>query len=341
MKVAVFDAYPYLYSGEFVSDWSIQGLPLGGFRHLMDKVLYESLRGYSCIVVFDPRVKIQTPNREYKAGRQPNMAIWAQAQMAEEYLERIGIATICEKGYEADDVICAIADEMENQSDDYIETVIYTSDLDLAHCVSPSVRLMPATSAGKSINVSNFSIICSTASQIVYYNTISAYKVFNGCHSDNIKGMKNGYELYERYKQYLTNDLGLLESHELREVYYIYKFAAEVLVPEFGFDNDSISEFIKRVDLVYPREFKNPYNVTFKEIAKNSTVKDVKPAGEVAKMDRCKSVMTALHVTGNELSKETLDDIKRRAVLLSSGTYAVSADIPPEVSILENFGRRF
>lgn len=342
-KIKIYDAYPFIYAGSYSIDWKRYGMPLGGFRHLVDKVICDSLKGSLCLVVFDSKCTQEHVYREYKSNRKPNCSVLAQADMALDYLERLGISCFREDYIEADDVICAISEELSVEHS-VSEIEIYTSDLDLAHCVNAYTKLKPANAQGKVIDANNFSKICSTPNKPwVMYNTISAYKVFLGCKSDTIKPMPNGAVYYEKFKSYLLESCSSCTGPDLRHAVHMYNFAKEMLLPTFPelATQEFVDDYVKRIELIFPKPYKNPMGVPYFELAKNSGIKDLQLARDIAILDNCKGNKNLLGVETSIVSQDVLADVSKRAAMLATGTFGANAGVPPELSILEYFGREF
>lgn len=338
-KISIFDASPFVYAGDFANSASkLNGFRYGGLRMLIDSVMYDALIGRNCIVCFDTYTGQSSVQRTYKKNRKSNTSIIAQADLAREWLEQLGIACVSEEFVEADDIICAAVEELE-QNEDVYQITVYSDDLDLAHCVSGLTVLNPASSNGVQVTPNNFSQVCSDGKARVLYNTISAFKVFTGCKSDTIPPLPDGYAMYARFKDYWLEENALGPSEELKSPYYLARFLQDKLLDELS--EEKLQEILDRISLIYPSEYKMKDGMTFTELALSSNIKNKELAKDIARLTRCKKNLKLLGSDYGDISREILDTLKLRAELLSEGVYAVNSGIPAEMDLLPDYSRGF
>ena len=161
------------------------GRPTGAIRGVVSMLrkLAKDYQGSPIAVVFDAKGKTFRDDiyPEYKAHRPPMPdELRAQIEPLQDIIRAMGIPLIIQEGVEADDVIGTLAREAEREKRD---TVISTSDKDMAQLVGPHVTLvdtMSNTTLDREGVVEKFGV---TPEQIIDYLALM------GDASDNIPGV--------------------------------------------------------------------------------------------------------------------------------------------------------
>lgn len=322
----VLDVSALVHTGTSVCDDSYYGCPVGGLRYLNRYICQAFVRENDIVLAFDSPSFRNELLGEYKSGRNKNVSVISQIEIAYEMLSSCGVK--CEKhdGYEADDII-EWAVQAGEANEDYYQIMIHGNDYDLCHSIRPNVKFCGCSSNVASVTAGNFSTAVAKG-EFVKYNTISAYKVFCGCSSDKIPELrlesgKHGKELYKQFVEF--TDANGIYNYEFTSTYKtILYFASQVDL----FTENDMNELYRRIKLVFPAE--KPEDVLinptkFYTVNQKKLIQYFALCGDVASL-RC---MSAGKVTLSESEKEYL---KERGRMLSSGIYAADNNLEPSLN---------
>lgn len=182
------DVSSIVYGGHYMRDRRCNGFPVAGISKLLG-IINANFANHDIALCFDGESIIKKELLpEYKAGRVPNYAVYAQISLLKEILLDCNIPFYQDDKYEADDYIYSLCHSLgmiccpDN-------VTIYSDDRDIACCVTPTVSLAGITSNGKCIDMDSYSDRVVRGS-VIPYNTILIWKMFHGDSSDNYKGVR-------------------------------------------------------------------------------------------------------------------------------------------------------
>ena len=267
LDLSVYDVSAYVYAGMRNSNYENRkfiNYPVGGIHYLMKYVVSDLRAGKFVALAFDSRSFRKDLMKSYKAGRIKDYRVYSQLEFLYEYLTKCGIACYKKDNYEADDLIYNIVNQ--NKSN-HLQTIIYGTDYDLTHNVDERrVRFGAATNLVNSISQINFqtSIV---KGELVLFNTISAYKVFVGDHSDNIPAFKgargvSGKVLYDKFINLIINNKNPMNSEQTRSRALLEQYIN--MLGEILFDVDR-KELKRRMDMVFPAELDDDFSYVSNE----------------------------------------------------------------------------
>lgn len=250
-SLCVIDASACVYTGScskhFTDRYSYK-FPVGGIHYLMRQVCVALSMGNSVVLCFDSPSNRSLEFSGYKSGRRRRPEVFSQLKLVYEELSSCKVACEKHKGYEADDIIQWV---VEQQKDNFYETVIIGNDHDLLHSVQNKVRFKSIAVDKSCIHVGNFESLADKT--FTLFNTISAKKCLCGCVSDSIPafstvGGMSGSELYDKFLQFL-------EDNEIGRDYSVTTNPKLLLIfaKKSGmFCNEDFIQLQKRIKLVYP-----------------------------------------------------------------------------------------
>lgn len=302
------------------SDRTFYNYPVGGIHYLMRYVSIAFSARDDVLLCFDSPCFRKDLFPEYKNGRSADQRVISQLETLYEGLMACGVPCAKQDGYEADDLIHWAVKQHYNS---YAEIVIIGNDHDLCHEVQNKVRFKTIRLDQNNIYTGNFenSIISGVR---IYFNTISAYKVFTGCPSDHIPSFKSefgasGKELYDDF-------IDMLNSMNIRRTYAnttnpdllrVYVKYSELLS-----DKDKI-EMEKRIQLIYPAE--NTDNVQL-PVASWSEL-DHYALFHFLTLYNDRDSLRCLGGSAAYLSEDEKQELREKARALVNGEYAADHDI--------------
>lgn len=252
MDLSVIDVSALVHTAEHVDIYrerSYYGYPVGGIHFLMRQICTKVLLANDFVLCFDSPTFRKGLLSKYKSGREHSPAVISQLESLYEGLSSCGIR--CEKfdGYEADDVVdWAVQQNLK----DYSEILIVGNDYDLCHSVQSKVRFTTINRGMNNIFRGNFEHSIEKGRHVLF-NTISAYKVMCGCHSDKIPAMKlangmGGYRLYCAFVDWAKGSGIPLTYANTTDPRFLMLFAKNSGL----FDDGDVEELLNRIKLVYP-----------------------------------------------------------------------------------------
>ena len=136
--------------------------------------------------------------------------------------------------------------------DNYLEIEICGNDHDLLHNVQRNVMFRSISSNTTSVYMVNFEKAIEKG-KTIYFNTISAYKVFCGCNSDKIPPLAlqcglRGEEIYDKYIDFLREEKISFDYNTITDSKLVNIFAALSGL----FTTEERLDVLNRVNLVYP-----------------------------------------------------------------------------------------
>ena len=251
-KLIIIDASACVYTGMYSKrhkDKSYYGYPVGGLHYLFRYVVTALAQTSHVIVAFDSRSFRKDLIDGYKAGRKHDKRVQSQLEMAYEFLQKSNVACYKYDGYEADDII---AWAVQQNVDNYLEIEICGNDHDLLHNVQRNVMFRSISSNTTSVYMVNFEKAIEKG-KTIYFNTISAYKVFCGCNSDKIPPLAlqcglRGEEIYDKYIDFLREEKISFDYNTITDSKLVNIFAALSGL----FTTEERLDVLNRVNLVYP-----------------------------------------------------------------------------------------
>lgn len=343
MKVlTILDASAIVHTGDASNKYAgsgVSGFVCNGLLRL-NRQLAIGLKNGDVVVAFDSPSFRGNLMPDYKSGRVMNASVVCQLTFAYDMLNEAGMNCAKFDGYEADDIV----DWAAKLKSEYELVNIVGNDYDLCHSVDDCVNFQACNSLVNDVHSYDF---CQALNQYtgLKYNTLSAYKVFNGCKSDKIPPYKTlagvtGAELYREFNEFVvtTNDgqynaVTFMQQPELLQLY---------MLQTDKITEQDYPEIMRRIQLVYPAA--KPADIT------------IKPAGLMqARRGALSKYLTLLNDTyalkflGLEQSRLTDADYKRMKELrmgVTSGSFAADMDIPvdtgeSEALPLDVFSREF
>lgn len=170
-----------LRTREGTPSWAIKGL----WNHLCSAV--DRAGADEVVVAFDAgRTSRHTAYPDYKAGRADKPAdLTAQLDAAPEHLRAAGLRVVTEDGYEADDIVAAVARQRSAAGAD---VVIVTSDRDAFSLINTRVRVLRVINGGPDawpmLTVDRLPLLVG-----VRPDQYLAYAALRGDASDNLPGV--------------------------------------------------------------------------------------------------------------------------------------------------------
>ena len=295
--------------------------PSGGIKYVLNRIAVAVASNDYVVPCFDsPSFRTQM-FKDYKNGREKRPDIYSQIETLYEGLQSCGIK--CEKydGYEADDIIeWAVADNYEK----YVRGIeIYGNDRDLCHSIRNNVIFRTTNSAMVDVTPTNFSKALYKGVEIPY-NTISAYKVFCGCHSDGIPAIKikkgiKGIELYRLWCK-VCGGPGKLCNRGIGA----NPEAIRIFGKKSGiFTEEELEELEKRIKLIYPAV--KPDGITI-EPTRGSTVDKIK-LGSFMNRYGAKDAVRCIGQPCEPLTDNEKQLLTDKAQALQSGAYAADKNL--------------
>lgn len=260
ISLSIFDVSGFIHAGSTAPSFSklaVEGYPVGGIRYLLGYLTKELKRNSDIVCCFDSKItERKETNHGYKAGRPVKHSIYSQMDFIYKMLKQSGITCLKYNGQEADNLIYNV---VEANKKDYTHIYIYSTDYDILHNVDVNVEFIGATSMVNDINYKTFSDGIYPGVTIPW-NSISAYKVFCGDKSDNIKPFTcddgtSGKECFEGFIDIMTSmfqnklQTDRTEYVELRDR-RVFDLFLKIARDEFT-DTD-IERLTKRANLIYP-----------------------------------------------------------------------------------------
>lgn len=251
-NLCVFDVSPFFYIGMETShkDKKCGKFYTGGLLNLNKMVTLALAEGNDVILCFDSHSMRKEWSAEYKNNRNMNHAVIAQIELAYEVLPQCGVVCLRQSGYEADDLIYQVVQDLKSK---YPAVIVYGSDYDLAVNVDFNVYFRSINSLTTSVDRANFSHSIVEGEEILF-NTLLPYKVFCGCTSDVVKAFTSdkgytGHQLYSLFKDTLISSAVGYRPQQLGSKEMLLWFI-ELMGDELTQkDRDRLN---KNIQLVYP-----------------------------------------------------------------------------------------
>lgn len=324
-KLHVFDVSPMIYAGGSHSD-EYYGYPVGGIKYLMNRIAVAMVKDEDIVLCFDSPSFRSTGESNYKKGRIKRPPIISQLEAVYDGLSKCGIR--CEKyaGYEADDIVeWAVATNYENYM---YGTLIYGNDIDLCHSIRNGVQFITTNPAMNNISCANF-ISGIYKGKEIYYNTISAYKVFCGCSSDTIPPLKTagGYNNYELYKKWceVVSRCGPVSDRRVGANPEMVRIFAE----NSGlFTDEEVVDIKNRIKLIFPAP--KPDDVVI--IPTKAKEVDKIQLQYFLSLYNCTDALRCLRLQRLALSDNQKNYLTQRARNLKSGAYAADKNLEADIS---------
>lgn len=173
---------PVIITGDGYKRWSMD---VGGISFLFTH-LYNHMNDNN-VFMFDRRPTYKAsfiPN--YKGNRdhtsEARKSVFKQRDLAELILRDIGIPTMAEEDFEADDMAYTL---YQNYKDPMDHLYFVVNDSDYYFMVGDKCTILPSTSRAKEVNKHNFEITAKCG-EVIPYNTIVLHKMLFGEPGDNI-----------------------------------------------------------------------------------------------------------------------------------------------------------
>lgn len=208
-RLAIIDGKSVFYRGYYAmpSLSTREGVPTGGvygFAAMSLELIKQLKPDYVCVAWDKKGTNIRRRKElypEYKAGRKPAPTdFYAQIPMLMELLEAFSWPMYEADDYEADDIMCTLAEQAAKQG---VETCLITSDLDALQCIGPLTHVY-ALKKGFS-NIELFHPESFEAKYGIRVDQFIDLKSLKGDSSDNIPGVpgvgeKTALSLLQKYE---------------------------------------------------------------------------------------------------------------------------------------------
>ena len=208
-RLAIIDGKSVFYRGYYaMPNLSMRdGTPTGGvygFAAMSLELIKKLKPDYVCVAWDKPKTNIRKRRNiypEYKAGRKPAPPdFYAQVPLLMELLDAFSWPLYEADDYEADDILCTLAEQANEQG---IEVCLITSDLDALQCVGPLTHVY-ALKKGFS-NIELFHPESFTEKYGIRVDQFLDLKSLKGDSSDNIPGVpgvgeKTAVALLQQYE---------------------------------------------------------------------------------------------------------------------------------------------
>jgi DNA polymerase-1 len=222
-KLAIIDGKSVFYRGYYAMPnlSTKDGTPTGGvygFAAMALELIKRLKPDYVCVAWDKPKTNIRKRLAiypDYKAGRKPAPPdFYAQIPILHEVLEAFNWPLYELDDYEADDIMCSIANKASAEG---IETMLISSDLDMLQCVGPLTH-MYALKKGLT-NIERFDIAAFEDKYGIGVEQFLDLKSLKGDGSDNIPGVpgigeKTAITLLQDYKTLdgVYENIGLIKD---------------------------------------------------------------------------------------------------------------------------------
>ena len=240
----------------------LNGLPVGGLRHALDRILTLVAREEQVYCFFDSPTDKDKLYPEYKSNRKFDYNVWIQKEMCYDFLKIIGVPCIRIDGYEADDLIFAASRQLCVSPVSYNCNRIHCDDADMLQCIlNETFARYPIVLSRGVVNWDNFSTV-SILGSFVDRNAMGAYLMFKGKKSNNVPSMKNGTELYKQYMEWAKENIKFEGHYGLKE--NVSKF----ILGKYKENPDEwklvATEYLKRMPVVFPKEYTEKFDFATK-----------------------------------------------------------------------------
>lgn len=305
------------------------GFPVGGIHYLMKHIVSDIQSGKDVALTFDSKSFRKEIDKTYKAGRPKDNAVYAQLDLLFELLQQCGIVCYKKERFEADDLIFNIVENNKGEYD-YGRVEILGVDYDLTHnIVSPQISFHSVSSQVNCVTWYDFSTAM-VPNKVIPINTISAYKIWCGDKSDNIKPFCSeksgitGEVFYSKFLELIRLQKNPLSVEQMRSRQLLEVFLTKVAS---YLDDKDMRELKKRMDLVFPVKLEGD----FKTVTKFDKV----DLGALVNFLSLVNDRTSLRTLKKYAIKPTdalIQTIKSRSKALVTGEYAVDKNR----SVLDN-----
>lgn len=330
-NITLHDIYPYLYIGmapnsTTYNSYSVKGFPVGGIKYFLHKLLLDIPNIGHTACFFDSgrsfRKKILP---QYKSGRRMQPEIVAQAKFLYDYLQKCDIPCYKAEGYEADDLIHSAV--VFRDKSVYPTATVCGSDYDLTHNVDYDTNFQTISSQTNSATWRTFSNAV-VQGKTILLNTISAYKTFTGCSSDEIpslQGKVTGEALYDLFCKVLQKQFPDGVDPEIARkkstlVTFLNNCKGKIISEE------TAEAYIKIADATFPAEVSGEYKGV------NIYTLPVDKKLKLGKLMAACGEYHGLRVLGfksrPELDAEEVEEFRRWAKELATGEFMADNSLP-------------
>lgn len=334
MKIlTILDASAIVHTGEashYGSRNGVSGYLCSGLLYL-NRQLAIGIKQGDVVIAFDSPSFRNDLMGGYKSGRVMNASVISQLNFAYSMLNDAGLNCAKYDGYEADDIVDWAAKLLPNY--DFINIV--GNDYDLCHSVEENINFQACNSLVNDVHSYDF---CKALNKYVglKFNTLSAYKVFNGCKSDSIPAYKSksgvsAAELYRDFNNFVEqenggayNNVRLMQRPELLKLF----IASSPKIQE-----DEYDELDKRIKLVYPADKPDDINITPVGLMQTRKVPFVK----YLTLLNDTYALKYLGLEPANLKQSDYELMRNMKKSVTSGTFAADHDIPVDSSTREAF----
>lgn len=337
--LAVFDVSPFIYKGHFMKTFDLDTLydfPIKGVRYLLKYITKEMKFNNDIVLCFDSKSFRKKILKTYKAHRTPCIEVYAQLDFLYKYLTECGFVCYKQDDYEADDFIYNVCFANAGK---YRNIKIYGVDYDLTHNVDEYGTVFESISSQVySVDKDNFGTILGSEDEEVYFNTITAYKIFVGDKSDNVKSFtsEKGYRGIDIYKVFVD----VLKEQCSHENSY-YTKSRDVLwyfIENCGyFTEKDLKELKLRLDVFYPAIITEnvegiPYN--YGQVSNLGNI-NRNMYGKLTRTVKDFDSTNILELDAGGSSPAVKEYLYTQAKALKEGSYGVNTNLPKDFSRLK------
>lgn len=355
-RLVIFDCSPYLWAGTKSETGQRQvhyGFRKGGIQMIMEAIHYEvNARQAKVIVMFDSKTNRKEYMPTYKGNRIADPEVYVQEQLLLQELKSAGVQVYKEEGFESDDLIMTA---VQQNYDLFNKIIVKTNDMDLAACIDAKGKVsiesptsisynvermtyeavLSTTSTAKDvikkfkqyqeflestpdISMSNFSYAVQKGN-IVFFNSITPFKVFFGDKSDGVSEFTYSGNLMHLYLEYCEWVIVNYNSNELlSDVRPMIRFYQE---NPLNLNEDELDDLYNRIHVFYPRQVKiNMQYDSLKGIDQKGFIK-------IANNYGIKKIADFYHER-LYTSKQQQDILREIAHKITSGKVAIGEGLP-------------
>lgn len=322
------DVSSYVYTGmnsPTYKNYKQQGYPMGGVKYLLKYITHYLTQRVDLVLAFDSRSFRKDIWPEYKAGRSRSLGYSVASQLEFVYDALLEANFVCHKvdGMEADDVIHSV---VEDNRGEYITITMVSSDIDLAHNVDEQCFFEAVNSNVNNVSYLNFRDNVVRGKNI-YLNTVTAYKLFFGCSSDNIsafEGSIKNEDLYQGFYEFLCK----MPKYSVK--ISRHPRAMELYLDGLGLPQDELEVLKKRMAVVYPKKIDGlPLG------ASNKRSIDMDKFAKLLSFCNDRASLKALGLPFYPLSDKDTEMFRAKARELVTGEYAVDRNLPVNEDLVE------
>lgn len=340
----IYDVSSMLYAGELAKPGSnnafnfaggsksVDGMPIGGIRHVLRSVMLDLYQGAGVVLVFDSPTDKKKLFANYKGTRQPNPKVHIQQLMLLDVVKRLGIPYMKADTYEADDLVHAAVLKYNNYANNIN---IYSGDTDLAaNLIRDRITLVGTASIYPTFDSSNYEMNIRSGCNIPY-NSVLPYYLFFGKPSNNVPAFSDKATNLSLFNQYIE----YCEKNHINRGHWSDKgiFSGWLLscLEDGSLPAETINKIFDRIGYIFPKDYEGELPEKFISIA-DVNRNDLGFFLKVFNMDSLLQKFNMDEIAVSPRTPEMIQYIRQYRETYQNGCLAVDNDISPDTSIFSS-----